>query len=80
MNNTYKPYNLNDYIGQKTVVENLKIYIASALKNNKVIDHIIFYGLPGLGKTTLASIVANESPLAQGNTRLASFKFPGILI
>lgn len=55
-----RPVRLAEYIGQDTVVETLKIAIEAALKRNEPLDHILFHGPPGLGKTTLAHIIANE--------------------
>ena len=55
-----RPQNLDEYIGQKKVKENMKIYIESAKLRNEPLDHVLFYGQPGLGKTTLAGIIANE--------------------
>ncbi|MBQ8231685.1 MAG: Holliday junction branch migration DNA helicase RuvB [Lachnospiraceae bacterium] len=55
-----RPQVLDDYIGQSKVKENLKIYIEAAKLRKDALDHVLFYGPPGLGKTTLAGIIANE--------------------
>ena len=55
-----RPKQLDDYIGQTKIKENLKIYIEAAKKRQDPLDHVLFYGPPGLGKTTLAGIIANE--------------------
>lgn len=55
-----RPQNLDEYIGQNKVKENMKIYIESAKLRNEPLDHVLFYGQPGLGKTTLAGIIAHE--------------------
>ena len=60
MENTLRPQKLKDYIGQDKVKENMKIYIEAAKKRGEPLDHVLLYGPPGLGKTTLANIISNE--------------------
>ena len=55
-----RPQKLEDYIGQKKATDNLKIFIEAAKLRNEPLDHVLFYGPPGLGKTTLAGIISNE--------------------
>lgn len=57
---TLRPKHFDEYIGQKNVTDNLKVYITAAKMRKEPLDHVLFYGPPGLGKTTLAGIIANE--------------------
>ena len=66
---TLRPQKLEDYIGQKKATDNLKIFIEAAKLRKEPLDHVLFYGPPGLGKTTLAGIIANEMDV---NLRITS--------
>ena len=66
---TLRPKTLNEYIGQTKVKENMRIYIEAAKKRKEPLDHVLLYGPPGLGKTTLSTIISNEM---QSNIKITS--------
>ncbi len=72
-----RPKYLKDYIGQEKAKQNLKVYIEAAKQRNDPLDHVLFYGPPGLGKTTLAAIIANEMGVNLKTTSGPAIEKPG---
>ncbi len=75
-----RPKRLSEYIGQETLKATLKVYIEAAKKRGEPLDHVLFYGPPGLGKTTLASIIANEMGANLKVTSGPAIERPGELV
>ena len=69
IDNSLRPKRLEDYVGQEKIKENLKVYIEAAKQREEPLDHVLLYGPPGLGKTTLSAIIANEM---NANIRITS--------
>ena len=77
MESSLRPQMLEDYIGQEKIKSNLKVYIDAAKSRGEPLDHVLFYGPPGLGKTTLSGIIANEMGVNMKVTSEPAIEKPG---
>ena len=76
---TLRPSSFDDFIGQQETVENLKVYIKAAIQRDEALDHVLLFGPPGLGKTTLAGIIAKEMKVNIKNSSGPVMERPGDL-
>ena len=77
---TLRPQNLADYIGQTKIKHELNIYIKAAKEREEALDHVLLYGPPGLGKTTLAMVITNELEVNIKTTSGPAIEKPGDLV
>lgn len=78
--NNLRPLSFDDYIGQEKIKANLRIYIQAANERNEPVDHVLLYGPPGLGKTTLAGIIANEMGRNMKIVSGPAIEYPGEIL
>ena len=77
--NNIRPNQIDDFAGQGQIIENLRIFIRAAKMRGEALDHVLFHGPPGLGKTTLSRIVANELGVSIKETSGPVIEKPGDL-
>lgn len=77
--NSLRPRRLDEYIGQQTVKENLAVFIEAARQRGEPLDHVLFHGCPGLGKTSLAAVISNEMGVSMRSTSGPVIERPGDL-
>lgn len=77
--NSLRPKKLEDYIGQESVKENLTVFIEAAKQRSEPLDHVLFHGYPGLGKTSLAAVISNEMGVSMRSTSGPVIERPGDL-
>ena len=79
LENNLRPRRLDEYIGQETVKENLRVFIEAARQRSEPLDHVLFHGFPGLGKTSLATVISNELGVNMRSTSGPVIERPGDL-
>jgi len=77
---TLRPRSFNEFVGQDKIKDNLKVFIEAASRRKEPLDHVLFYGPPGLGKTTLSHIIASELKVNIKSTSGPVLERPGVTL